>query len=138
MSLTWDDVASWRLRRHHLHERARPGGLVGVVSRVCGLHAQLMSSAELSAWARVDRLEADAVASALWQDRSLVKTWAMRGTLHLLPAAEYPMWRAALGTYRHYRKPALTSSPLRISIREPTIAGEFRVPINRTGQPTGI
>ena len=28
------------------------------------------------------------------------KTWAMRGTLHLLPAAEYPMWQAALSTRR--------------------------------------
>ncbi|HEY6707735.1 MAG TPA: winged helix DNA-binding domain-containing protein, partial [Actinomycetota bacterium] len=37
---------------------------------------------------------------ALWSDRSLVKTWAMRGTLHLLPAAEFPMWQAALSTKR--------------------------------------
>lgn len=41
---------------------------------------------------------------ALWTDRSLVKTWAIRGTLHLLPAAEYPLWRAMLGEYEHYRQ----------------------------------
>ncbi|HEV3011821.1 MAG TPA: winged helix DNA-binding domain-containing protein, partial [Actinomycetota bacterium] len=33
-------------------------------------------------------------------ERSLVKTWAMRGTLHLLPAAELPIWQAALSTRR--------------------------------------
>jgi hypothetical protein len=49
-------------------------------------------------------LEPDAVNRALWTDRTLVKTWAMRGTLHLLPAAEYPVWQAALSTYRHYLK----------------------------------
>jgi Winged helix DNA-binding domain len=34
------------------------------------------------------------------EERSLVKTWAMRGTLHLLPAAKFPMWQAALSTRR--------------------------------------
>jgi uncharacterized protein YcaQ len=34
----------------------------------------------------------------LWQDRSLVKTWAMRGTLHLLPACEWRTWAAVLRT----------------------------------------
>lgn len=31
-----------------------------------------------------------------------MKTWAMRGMLHLLPAVEFPMWQAALSTYGHY------------------------------------
>jgi Winged helix DNA-binding domain len=63
-----------------------------------------MSSAELTLWARVDGLEPEAVASALWEERSLVKTWAMRGTLHLLPAAELGLWITGLGTRieRHF------------------------------------
>ena len=32
---------------------------------------------------------------ALWEDRTLVKTWAMRGTLHLLRADELAMWVGA-------------------------------------------
>nr|WP_246344627.1 crosslink repair DNA glycosylase YcaQ family protein [Conexibacter arvalis] len=32
----------------------------------------------------------------MWEERTLVKTWAMRGTLHLLPAAEYGAWIGAL------------------------------------------
>jgi Winged helix DNA-binding domain len=35
-----------------------------------------------------------------------VKLWAMRGTLHLLPAAEIETWLGALGTYDHYLKGA--------------------------------
>lgn len=35
------------------------------------------------------------VATALWSDRSLVKTWAMRGTLHLLTTEDYPLGAAA-------------------------------------------
>ena len=76
-----------------------------MAGRICGLHAQVMSSAELTLWARVEDLGGDAVEQALWKDRSLVKLWAMRGTLHLLPAAELGTWLAALGTYEHYLKP---------------------------------
>ncbi|HET9289969.1 MAG TPA: winged helix DNA-binding domain-containing protein [Actinomycetes bacterium] len=71
-----------------------------LAGRIAGVHAQVMSSAELSLWARVEELAPDAVRRALWSDRSLVKTWAMRGTLHLLPAAEFPLWQAALSTRR--------------------------------------
>jgi hypothetical protein len=60
----------------------------------------VLSSAELTLAARVDDLEPDAVRRALWEERSLVKTWAMRGTLHLLPSAEFPLWQAARSTTR--------------------------------------
>jgi len=50
--------------------------------------------------ARVEDLEPDAVRRALWEERSLVKTWAMRGTLHLLPSDEFPLWHAARSTTR--------------------------------------
>jgi hypothetical protein len=33
---------------------------------------------------------------ALWQERTLVKTFGPRGTIHLLPAADLPMWTGAL------------------------------------------
>ena len=96
--LTWEQVLAWRMRRHHLVERASPDDLLSVVSDICGLHAQLMSSAELSLWARIDGFAPEAVNEALWRDRSLVKLWAMRGTLHLLPSAELSVWVAALST----------------------------------------
>src|SRR4051812_3472699 len=104
-SLTWEQISAWRAARHGLSARAPAGEALAVASRVLGLHAQLMSSAELTLWARVDGLDPAWVSRALWEDRTLVKTWAMRGTLHLLPTAELGGWLGALGTYRHYRKP---------------------------------
>jgi len=98
----WEQVRAWRVHRHHLHERAPGAAMLDVVADLAGLHAQVMSSAELTLWARVEDLDPKAVQRALWEERSLVKTWAMRGTLHLLPAAEYPLWQAGLSTYRHY------------------------------------
>jgi uncharacterized protein YcaQ len=101
--LRWDQVVAFRLRRHHLHQRAPAGAMLEVTGAIAGLHAQVMSSAELTLWARVENLDPDAVRRALWEDRTLVKTWAMRGTLHLLPSAEFPLWQAALSTRRGYR-----------------------------------
>ncbi len=105
VELTWEQALAWRMGRHHLVERAPRRSLVGVAERICGLHAQVMSSAELTAWARVEELAPDAVSKALWKQRSLVKLWAMRGTLHLLPARELGLWLGATATYEHYLKP---------------------------------
>jgi uncharacterized protein YcaQ len=80
--------------------------MLDVTARIGGLHAQVMSSAELTLHARVEGLEREAVARALWEERTLVKLWAMRGTLHLLPAAELDTWLGALATYDHYLKAA--------------------------------
>jgi len=80
--------------------------MLSVAAQLGGLHAQLMSSAELALWARVEGLQPNDVADALWKRRTLVKTWAMRGTLHLLPAAEYPLWQAGFSQYTHYLKQA--------------------------------
>src|SRR6266516_3188774 len=107
LRLTWPRAAAWRMRRHNLDRRAPAGSMLAVASRLCGLHAQVMSSAELSVWARVEDLDRRAVRRALWEDRTLVKTWAMRGTLHLLPADELRLWHAALSTSGRYRRPAL-------------------------------
>ncbi|MDP1849637.1 MAG: winged helix DNA-binding domain-containing protein [Solirubrobacteraceae bacterium] len=98
--LSWDAVLAWRVARQGLAERAPATAWRAVVGRVCGLHAQVQSSAELTLWARVDGLAADAVAHALWADRTLVRTWAMRGTLHLLPADELALWIGAQGALR--------------------------------------
>src|SRR5262245_39791614 len=86
---------SWRVRRQHLAQRAPRDAATGVVSDLCGLHAQRTASAERTLWARVDGLERDAVSQALWDERTLLKTWAQRGTLHLLRADELGLWVGA-------------------------------------------
>jgi len=83
IALTWPQVLAFRLTRHHLAKRAPRSRLTQVVGDVCGIHAQLMSAAELAIWARVDGITRDEIQTALWHRRNLVKTWCMRGTLHL-------------------------------------------------------
>jgi hypothetical protein len=106
LKLSWGRAAMWRAGRQHLVQRAKPGSMLAVAGRLCGLHAQVLSSAELTAWARVEGLKRQDVQRALWQDRTLVKTWAMRGTLHLLPTSELPLWYGALTTNRRFLREA--------------------------------
>jgi hypothetical protein len=107
LKLTWPQAAAWRVKRQYLDQRAPARSMLAIASRLCGLHAQLMSSAELTLWARAEDLKREAVQRALWEERRLVKTWAMRGTLHLLPAEELTLWYAALSTSRRHLRPAL-------------------------------
>src|SRR5215831_19137604 len=116
--LNWKQVAVWRVRRQHLDRRLPPGRMLAAASRLCGLHAQVLSCAELTAWARVEGLKRGAVAQALWKDRTLVKTWAMRGTLHLLPSRELPLWHAALKQNPRYLRPAAWKRNFGITLEE--------------------
>ncbi len=96
LELARAQVNGWRLRRHHLLVRAPKERLAEVVSDVCGLQAQVLSSAALALRARVRDLRMIDVEKALWRQRSLVKTWSMRGTLHLLAASDLPRNVAAM------------------------------------------
>ncbi len=82
-----------RLARSALTERS--SSLVDVVRQVGGIHAQVQASAELQLAARVDGIAQDDVRHALWRDRTLVKAWTLRGTLHLHAADELRLWHAA-------------------------------------------
>jgi hypothetical protein len=99
-SLSWEAVLAWRARRQHLAQRVPADRALDVVSDIAGLHAQVMSCAELTLWARVEDLAPAFVSRALWEERTLVKTWAMRGTLHLLRADELPRYVGALARLR--------------------------------------
>jgi hypothetical protein len=95
-SLTWSGVTARRMARHALTEPATglgPGGVAGVL---CGAHAQVGGAAELSIGRRIAGATRTDVQRALWEDHTLVKTFGPRGTVHLLAAADLPMWTGAL------------------------------------------
>jgi hypothetical protein len=94
--LSWPQVHAFRLQRHHLSHRAPKKDLAKVVGDIGGAQAQLMSAAELQIAARVD-CTVDDVRQALWTEKALVKTWLMRGTLHLARADDLPLFTAAMG-----------------------------------------
>jgi Winged helix DNA-binding domain len=95
LEVGWDEVRARRLARSSLSERAVGDRLVEVAGALCGVHAQVQASAELQLAARIDGIGRDDVRAALWERRSLVKAWTVRGTLHLHPAGELALWFAA-------------------------------------------
>jgi len=64
------------------------------------VHAQLFSAAELAVWARVNEVHRGDLEDYLWKNRTLVKTWGMRGTLHLFPADGYWTYVSVLAKTR--------------------------------------
>ena len=93
--VTWEQVLAVRMRRHMLEQRGTRDDLIPLARMLCGFHAQVLSSAELTAAVRLDGLQPGDLEKALWQDRTLYKTWAMRGTLHILPSDQFSNWIAA-------------------------------------------
>ncbi|WP_326627688.1 MULTISPECIES: winged helix DNA-binding domain-containing protein [unclassified Streptomyces] len=66
------------------------------VAAMPAAHAQVSSAAELSVGLRLAGATRTDVRKALWNDRTLVRTYGPRGTVHLLTAAELPLWTGAL------------------------------------------
>lgn len=98
--LSWTAVLARRLERHRLvvpRSGAAAVDLVpDVVRAMCGAHAQVMVAGELSVALRLAGGDRQSVQTALWTDHTLVKTFGPRGTVHLLPTADLPMWTGAL------------------------------------------
>jgi hypothetical protein len=95
MELNWQTVVARRMARHHLSVPAA-GSPADVVRAMAGAHAQVLSAAEISVALRLEGATREDVQRALWDDRSLVKTFGPRGTVHLLPTDELASWVSAL------------------------------------------
>ena len=67
-----------------------------MVRDVGGIQAQMESAAKASLWARVMGLTREDVDRALWEDRSLVKLWVMRGTVHLISSDDLGIYLLGL------------------------------------------
>ena len=88
--------------RHHL-ARLDGGTAVEITRRLCGVQAQVPSAAALAIAVRQADPDLNAASRAL-SARTLVRTWAMRGTLHLLPADEVADVLSLLGSARTWER----------------------------------
>lgn len=95
-SVSAAQAMAFRLARQHLVARsASAERLVDVVRDTGGIQAQVMSAAELSIWTRRRQTTRDEIQRALWDTREIVRTSAMRLTLHLIPARDFAIYIAA-------------------------------------------
>ncbi len=101
MQLTVAQVLAFRVGRQFLVEPADDA--LEVVRRLAGIQAQVPSAAEASAACRVAHAgprQLDALA-----DGRAIRTWAMRGTLHVLAAEDAPAYLALLAASRSWERP---------------------------------
>jgi uncharacterized protein YcaQ len=91
-----EKVTRLYLVKHQLLQKAKKNHIVKVVDNVCGLHAQAAQTPYLSLWNRIEDFEDGLLDKALYRDRTLVKVWCMRGTLHVIPSQDLPIYNKAL------------------------------------------
>ena len=104
VEVTWPQALAWRLKRQLLD----PVGTVpvaAVVRRLGGVQAQVASSAELAVRVRHVKSRKGEVGAALTRGR-LIKTWAMRGTLHLLTPEEGGAFLSLMASGRSWERPS--------------------------------
>jgi hypothetical protein len=103
MGVTYDQVLAWRLRQQGLAPRSA-ASVEQVVERLAGVQAQVASSAELAIATRQRRPRPGAVGKAL-ETRAVIKTWTVRGTLHLHGASQVGAYLALAAAARTWEKP---------------------------------
>ena len=101
--MTWAQALAWRMRRHELDPTGRLP-VTEVVRRLCGVQAQVASSAELAVRVRSEAVKAGDVGRALAKG-DVIKTWAMRGTLHLLTPEDAGAFLSLLAAGRTWERP---------------------------------
>lgn len=109
VSLPAAKVDAWRIERQLLG-RAKVETPAEVARHLVGVQAQVTSSAAIAIALRSEAPGGhgpaiDATYAAL-RERRLVRSWAMRGTLHLFAAEDVPTIAAALGSDEKWRRPA--------------------------------
>jgi hypothetical protein len=101
-------VHAWRMNRQLLGP-TKAASPVDVAARLVGVQAQVVSSAALAIALRSrpnpTTPGVEATTRAL-DDRRLVRSWAMRGTLHLFAAEDVPTVAAAMVDRQSWRRPA--------------------------------
>jgi len=100
VSVASDDVLRALRMRAQLLAGDRAGDVLSVVSRVCGVQAQAAPPARLAVRVRSSGLLASTVDAAVRGEAvrgQVVRTWAMRGTLHMLARGDVAWLVGLLG-----------------------------------------
>jgi hypothetical protein len=106
ITLRREQVLAWRMARQHLTE---PGTATAVdlARLLCGVQAQVPSAAEQAIAARQAPPRPGEVDRSLREDRTLVRCWSVRGTLHLHAADDVAAYGAAMAAVRSWERPSV-------------------------------
>ncbi len=102
--VSWKQALGWRMGRQLLDPIGNLGAVEGV-RRLWGVQAQVASSAELATRVRRQTSRPEDVSRAL-ADGRLIKTWAMRGALHLLTPEDGGAFLSMMATGKAWELPS--------------------------------
>lgn len=88
LSVTAAEVRALRVKAHRLDQRVMGKDALSQVAGTCGLQDSPPGAATTAFHARVADLTPAVLERALAIDRTLVRTWAMRGAPHVVPTAD--------------------------------------------------
>jgi hypothetical protein len=94
--ITPDELQAVTLDRHFLLSAPLPEQTTEAIGQICGLNAQSARAPYLSLWSRMDGFRREILTEALYEEKTLIKTWLMRGTVHIVPTADFPVYQRAL------------------------------------------
>lgn len=126
-TVTLEKLTRLYLQKQFLLSKTNQGRIENVADALCGLHAQAALTPYLSLWNRVKDFKSEMLDDALHREKSLVKTWCMRGTLHIISSCDLPIYHNALERMwfehhgRYMREPDWPSREMRQKLFYPRI-----------------
>ena len=93
-------VNTYLAHKQHLLPASRAADVMQVTRSIAALHGTDPTGPYLSLWARATDFQREALAEALYEQRTLVKLLCMRVTLHVVPSDEFPLFFQAYATHR--------------------------------------
>jgi hypothetical protein len=89
------DLTRLYFARQLLHPTTKVASPLEVARRICGINAQRGPTVYLSCWNRITHFRKEDLDTALYETKTLVKTWCMRGTVHVIPSDEIYLYMKA-------------------------------------------
>jgi len=111
-------VSRFYCLKHYLLHKVKKNDVEKVVSDICGLHAQAALTPYISLWNRIEGFESSMLDEVLYSAKTLVKIWCMRGTLHIIPSSDLPIYNKALKKMWFEQHGHLKDRPKWLSIKE--------------------
>lgn len=89
------ELNRYYLLKNHLLHKANFSDCVNVVRDLCGLQAQMKSTIFFALFSRVKGITPDIVDKLLYEEKALTRTYCMRGTIHVIPSEDLPLYISA-------------------------------------------
>lgn len=94
------DLTQLYFERQFLSAKEKAAAPLHVAGSICGINAQRGVTIYLSCWNRIQGFKKRDLDTQLYETKELVKTWCMRGTVHIIPSDQFYLYQKATNPSR--------------------------------------